>query len=226
MFYDEKHAIKACEDEPSYVFNLIKDGHFNVVDNIISNNIVNINTCDVASNNVMMRLLKAKQYDLVLKFMKKRNWNVNHQNLDGNTFGHILAQDNSVSALNIVEQLTKKKNYISNIKNNKGETVLDKAINSHYTYTTFKILEDKRFNDIDILSFRNLCNAYINNLYYGKYSRINNLDIIIDNLDKKELVPSMRELLDNIVLNIDVIRSEVMKSRSLCLDSIINSSIN
>ena len=89
------------------------------------------------------------------------NLEKNHQNIDGNTFGHILALDDSVAALKVVEQLTKKKNYIPNIKNNKGETVLDRAINSNYVFTAFKILEDKRFNSIDVVSFKKLCLCFI-----------------------------------------------------------------
>ncbi|MBE6157887.1 MAG: hypothetical protein E7160_03745 [Firmicutes bacterium] len=223
MLYDEKTAVKACEEEPSLIFTLIRNGKYEIVDKIISDNIIDINTIDSNGDDVMMKLLKAHEYDLVLKFMRKRSWKVNHQNFDGNTFGHILAKDNSIAALKVVEQLVKKQNYISNIKNKNGETSLDKAINSHYTYTAFKILEDKRFNNIDLLSFRNLYNAYIKNTYYGKYSKINNLEIIVDSLKKKELVPSLEELVQSIIDNIDSIKSGIMNNNSLVLESIINS---
>ncbi len=225
MFYDTKQALKACEEDPSLIFNLIKDGYFEVVDELITKNKIDINTCDVAGNDVMVRLLKARQYELVIKFMRKRSWDVNHQNLDGNTFGHILAKDNSVAALKIVEVLTKNKKYMLNIKNNKGETVLDRAINSKYIYTALKIVEDKRFNNISVLSFKKLYNACIKNTYYGKYSRLNNLEIIIDSLEKKELVPSMKKLLNEINENIDVIKNEIMKNKSLFLDKVIDSSL-
>ena len=223
MLYDEKTAIKACEDEPSLIFTLIRTGKYEYVDKIISNNIIDINTVDEAGNDVMMKLLKLHEYDLVLKFMKKRSWKVNHQNYDGDTFGHILAKDNSIAALKVVEQLIKKQNYISNIRNKKGETCLDRAINSHYTYTTFKILEDKRFNNLDLLSFKNLYNAYINNNYYGKYSKISNLEIIVGSLKKKELIPSLEELIQDIIDNIESIKKEIMNNSSLVLESIINS---
>ena len=90
-----------------------------------------------------MYLLKNNHFDLVLKLMKKKEWNVNHQNDDGNTFGHILAYDDSLMAVKVAEQLTKKKNYIPNVKNKKGETAFDRALNNHHLCTTFKILEDK-----------------------------------------------------------------------------------
>ena len=51
--------------------------------------------------------------------MKKKNWDVNNQNDEGNTFGHILALDSNPMALKVVEQLTKKSNYIPNLKNKK-----------------------------------------------------------------------------------------------------------
>ena len=225
MFYDKKQALRACEEDPSLIFRIIKEGYFDVVDEIITKNKIDINLCDNYGNDIMMNLLKAKQYDLVFKFMRKRSWNINHQNLEGNTFGHILAKDNSVKALKIVEQFTKNKRCILNIKNNKGETVLDRSINSKYIYTALKIIEDKRFNNISVSSFKRLYNACINNNYYGKYSRVNNLEIIIDSLGKKDLIPSMRQLLDEIKDNIDVIKNEIMKNKSLFLENIINTSL-
>lgn len=225
LFYDEKQAIKACLEEPSLIFDLIKDGYYHLVDYLITNNKIDMNLCDVVGNNVIMRLLKAKQYDLVIKFMRKRSFNPNHQNFDGNTLGHILAHDNSVSALRVVEVLTRNKNYMINIKNKKGETVLDRAIHSKCVYTAFKILEDKRFNSIDILSFNRLYKAYIKNAYYGKYSKLNHLEVIIDSLEKKELLPGMRILLNNIEENLDTIRSEIMNNKLNVLENVINSSL-
>ena len=175
MFYDKQQAINACSEEPSLIFNLIKLGYFDVIEVLVDKNKVDANICDGNSNDVVTRLLKARQYELVLRLMKKRNWDVNHQNYDGDTFGHVLASDNSVGAVKIMEQLRKNKNYLPNIKNNKGETVLDKAVNNNYTFAAFKILEDKRFNNIDVSSFRKLCNAYLNNVsYYVNITNIKN----------------------------------------------------
>ena len=128
MFYDETQALRACEEEPSLIFELIKEGYFDLVDELISKNKIDINTVDVAGNDVCYRLLKAKQYDLVMKFIRKRSWNVNHQNLDGNTIGHLLVRDTSISALKILESLMKSKRFLLNIKNNRGKTMLDVAI--------------------------------------------------------------------------------------------------
>ena len=103
-----------------------------------------------------MRLLKRGQYELVLKHMKNKKLNINHQNYDGDTFAHILVSINYVNVLEIIKALVKNKEFLPNIKNNMGETILDKSINDNYIYTTVKILEDKRFNNIDIVSFKNL----------------------------------------------------------------------
>ena len=225
MFYDEQQAFNACSEEPSLIFALIKEGHFSVVEALVEKNKVDVNLYDSLGNDVVTRLLKAKQYELVLKLMKKRSWDMNHQNIDGDTFGHILALDNSVSALMIVSELIKKKNYMPNIKNNKGETIFDRAINNNYIGAAFKILEDKRFNNISVLSFRNLCYASIKNVYYGKYSKLNNLEIIVESLEKKELVPSMQILVDKINDNLEEIKNEIMDDGFSVLENIIETSL-
>ena len=225
MFYDEQQAFNACSEEPSLIFALIKEGHFSVVEALVEKNKIDVNLCDSLGNDVVTRLLKAKQYELVLKLMKKRNWDMNHQNIDGDTFGHILALDNSVSALMIISELIKKKNYMPNIRNNKGETIFDRAINNNYIGAAFKILEDKRFNNISVLSFRNLCYASIKNVYYGKYSKLNNLEIIVESLEKKELVPSMQILVDKINDNLEEIKNEIMDDGYSVLECIIETSL-
>ena len=177
---------------------------------------------DGVGNDIVTRLLKAKQYDLVIEVMKKRNWDVNHQNEEGNTFGHILAQDDSAMAVKVMEQLTKKKNYLPNIKNNRGETAMDIALSNHYLCTAFKILEDKRFDNIDIFSFKNLLRVTIKSKFYGKYSKIMNLDIIVSNLEKKNLDIKVRELVENIRRNMETIKSEIMNNSLFLLETIVN----
>ena len=226
MFYSEQQVVDACTGEPSLVFNVIKNGDFEVIERLLDENKLNVNVCDGVGNDLVTRLLKSKQYDLVIEVMKKRNWDVNHQNIEGNTFGHILVLDNSVGALRVMEQLIKKKNFTPNIKNNKGETMLDRAINNNYIYTVFKILEDKRCNDIDLITFKKLYKTCIRNSYYGIYSKLNNLEVIVDNLDKKELEPDVRKIIDVINDNMEYIKTEIMRNRSSILENIINSTMN
>ncbi len=226
MFKSDIEMLNACSEEPSLVFTLIKQGEFEAIQLLIEKNKINVNQCDSVGNDVVTRLLKAKQYHLVLELMKKRNWDVNHQNVEGNTFGHILAQDNSLSAIKLVNQLVKKSNFIPNIKNARGETILDKAISNNYICTAFKVLEDKRFNNIDIFSFNKLITACIKNTYYGKYSKLNNLEVIVNNLEKKELIPSMKKVIDDINKNMDIIKNEIMNNTSNSLESIIMSSLD
>ena len=214
-----------CKEDPSLVFSLIKQERFDVIREMVSNNEIDVNAVDVVGNDVVTRLLKAKQYDLVLELMKKRNWDPNHQNDDGNTFGHILAQDDSISTVLIVEQLTKKKNYLPNIKNKKGDTALDRAINSNYLCCAFKILEDKRFNSINIISFKNLFNMTIKNSMYGKYSKIMNLENIVDSLERKELDKNVSEVIHKIANNMEYIKNDIMNhNRVDFIEGIINQS--
>ena len=112
MKNNEIQSYHTCKEDPSLIFTLIKQGDYEKVEEYVYD--INVNTTDVVGNDVVTRLLKARQYEIVLELMKKRNWDVNHQNEEGNTFGHILAQDDSPMALKIVEQLTKKKKYLSN----------------------------------------------------------------------------------------------------------------
>ena len=213
--------MKIIEEVPS-IFTLIKNGDFDTVEELIMNNDINVNEVDGVGNDVVTRLLKAKQYELVIEVMKKRNWDVNHQNDDGNTFGHILACDDSAMAVKVMESLTKKKNYLPNIKNNKGETAMDIAISNHFLCTAFKLLEDKRFSDIDVFSFKNLVNICINNKAYGKYSKITNLEIIVENLEKKDLNTGMENLVEHIQDNMDAIKHDFMNNKTNILESIIN----
>jgi len=223
MFYDEAKAIEAVQKDPSLVFELIREGHTELVDKVLKKKIVDINTCDDAGNSVLVRLLKHGDYDLVLYHMGNKDWDVNHQNLAGNTFAHFLVSINYVNVVEIIAKLKKNKKFLPNIKNNKGETILDKSINDHYIYTTVKILEDERFNNIDVVSFKNLYDTYIKSNKYGKYSKLTNLEMIMDNLEEKSLLPRMEKLVVFIRNNFDVIKDEVLTSqKSTCMDSIIN----
>ena len=223
MFYDVDKTMRAVEEEPSLIFELIKEGHIDLVDRLLKRKKVDINTCDDAGNSVLVRLLRHGDYDVVLNHMGNKDWNVNHQNLDGNTFAHYLVSINYVNVMEIINKLTRNKDFLPNIKNNKGETILDKSINDNYIYTTVKILEDSRFDNIDVVSFKNLYDTYIKSNRYGKYSKINNLEVILDSLTDKDLLPRMKKLVGFIQNNFDKIKEEVLTSqKSVYMDSIIN----
>ena len=223
MFYDVDKTMRAVEEEPSLIFELIKEGHIDLVDMLLKRKKVDINTCDDAGNSVLVRLLRHGDYDVVLNHMGNKDWDVNHQNLDGNTFAHYLVSINYVNVMEIIKKLTRNKDFLPNIKNNKGETILDKSINDNYIYTTVKILEDSRFDNIDVVSFKNLYDTYIKSNRYGKYSKINNLEVILDSLTDKDLLPRMKKLVGFIQNNFDKIKEEVLTSqKSVYMDSIIN----
>ena len=104
MLNKKQQMIEATLEEPSLIFKLIKDNEFEIIEEMIEKNLVDVNLEDSVGNDVVTRLLKVKEYDLVIPLMKKRNWKVNHQNSEGNTFGHILALDNSINTIRIVNE--------------------------------------------------------------------------------------------------------------------------
>lgn len=220
MFYSVMQAESLCDSDPSLVFSLIKENDVEVLNRIISKSDFDFTICDEDGNNIVMCLLKNKQYDLVLKYMDKVD--INHQNKDGDTLAHILVGLNYVSVKEILEKVLNDKRFILNIKNKNGETILDKSIHNNYLYTTIKILSNKSFNSIDVYSFKNLYETYIKSNNYGKYSKLSNLEIILDNLENKPLMPRMKKLLRNIYKNLDVIKSDLNVSKTENLDNIIN----
>lgn len=225
MFYDEKNTIESCEDEPSLIFNVITEGHKQVVEKIISKKDYNYNITDENGNNVLQALLNKNWYDLVLKALKNKNIDINHQNNQGNTFAHVLVTRKYLDVMDIIKQLLKKEQFIPNIRNKKGETILDKSINDNYIYTTIKILEDERFNNIDLVSFKNLYDNYIKSNNYGIYSKINNLEVILDNLVDKELLPKVKSLVNTLINNFETIKNEVINNDTKELDKMIKTAI-
>lgn len=225
MFYDEKNTIESCEEEPSLIFNVIMEGHKQVVEKIISKKDYNFNITDENENNVLQALLSKNWYDLVLKALKNKNIDINHQNNQGNTFAHILVTRKYLDVMDIIKLLLKKEQFIPNIRNKKGETILDKSINDNYIYTTIKILEDERFNNIDLVSFKNLYDNYIKSNNYGIYSKINNLEVILDNLVDKELLPKVKSLVNTLINNFETIKNEVINNDTKELDKMIKTAI-
>ena len=220
MFYSIMQAESLCDADPSLIFSLIKENDMEVVNKIISKDGFDFNVLDENGNNVIMDLLKNKQYDLVLKYIDKVD--INYQNNDGDTLSHILVGINYHNVKEILDYVLNNKDFIPNIKNKQGETILDKSIKNNYLYTSIKILEDKRFNSIDIYSFKHLYEAYIKSNNYGKYSKLSNLEVIIDNLDTKPLLPRMKNLLNVIKSNKDVIKNDFNSSKTDFLDNVIN----
>lgn len=222
IFYDKKETIRMCKRDPKIIFELINEKYTDVVGEILNSRKDIINLCDDNGNSVMMNLLVKKEYDLILKCVKYRNWDINYRNKDGNTFTHLLITHDYLKVVKILDEIKKNKKFIPNIKNKNRETILDMAIKSEKLCSVNKILEDKRFNDIDIVSFKFLFDKYVNNSYYGKYSKLNNLELVINNLDKKEkLKPRMKKILNFIKNNIDIIKSDLLKNNSNYLDKFL-----
>ena len=179
---------------------------------------------DVDGNNVMMSLLKNKFYDIVYQYINS-DFDINHQNNDGDTLLHLAVMHSYLDVKDIVNEVLNNKNFIPNIKNNQGETIFDKSINNNYLYISAKILEDRRFNNINLLSFKNFYEAYIKNNEYGKYSKLSNFTLIMENLSHKKLLPTMKRLINLINENEDIIKNDFFMSKTSNLENIINNLI-
>lgn len=222
MFYDIEQAINACEEEPSLVFVAIKNNYRDVYEKVLEKENFNFNLVDLDGNNVLMRLLKNKDYDLIAKYINNPSISINHQNNDGDTFMHLLVQHNYLDIKEIFEKVLGRSDFLPNIKNNNSESILDKSINNNYIYTVIKILSDNRFNSISLYSFKKLYEAYIKSNNYGTYSKLNNYVLIFDNLKRKSLMPSMKKLLKILKSKEQTILSDLEESKLDNLDSIIN----
>lgn len=222
MFYDEEQAVKACEEEPSLIFELMKEGHMQLVDFLLKKKKVSLKTIDQDGNTVLMKLLKMRQYDLVEKYINDLDSDINHQNNEGNTFAHLLATKDYVHTANIIKKLRRNKEFMPNIRNNEGNTILDLAISTGNLCTTLKLLEDKRFNDIDLVSFTNLYNTFVKSEEFGKYTKLMNLETIISELSKKSrLLPRVEEVISLVKKNFDIIKNELMNNKLTFMDNIV-----
>lgn len=220
MFYDVEQAISKTKEDPLLIFTMIEENYREVVEKVIDE--IDFNLCDESGNNVLMCLLKNKYYDLVIKYINRIDVDINHQNNDGDTLLHLVVMINYVDVKDLINELLDNKRLKLNLKNNLGETILDKSINNSYLYTTAKILNDQRFNNINLFSFKNMYEAYIKNSNYGKYSKLSNFTLIMDNLSKKKLLPTMSRLVSLINENVDVIKNDFFMSKTNNLEDIIN----
>ena len=59
---NQSDIYSSCKEEPSKIFHYIKNGDFDVVSNLIINNIVSVNETDGVGNDVLSRLLKVREY--------------------------------------------------------------------------------------------------------------------------------------------------------------------
>ena len=73
-----------------------------------------------------------------------------------------------------------------------------------------------------MVSFKHLYDTYIKSNKYGKYSKLTNLEVIVNNLTEKSLLPRMEKLIEFIKTNFEIIKQEVLNSqKSTQIDVII-----
>ena len=88
------------------------------------------------------------------------------------------------------------------------------------------MLEDKRFNNIDLVSFNNLYNTFIKSDAFGKYTKLINLETIVNELSKKtKLLPRVKEIIDLVKRNFDIIKNELMNNKLTFMDNIMKNVI-
>ena len=225
MFYDIEQAIDACDEDPSLVFVAIKNNYRDVYEKVLEKDNFDFNIVDFDGNNILMRLLKNKDYDLISKYVNNPNIKINHQNEVGDTFMHMLVSHNYVDIKEIFEKVLAREDFLPNLKNNNNESILDKSINNNYIYTVIKILSDNRFNSIGLYSFKKLYEAYIKSSNYGTYSKLNNYVLIFDNLKRKSLMPSMNKLLKILKSKEKAIIKDLGEAKLDNLEQIINNAI-
>ena len=69
MFYDVMQAVNSCDDEPSLIFKAIKLNYRDVYEKVLEKDNIDFNLVDDDNNNILMCLLKNKDYDLVNKIL-------------------------------------------------------------------------------------------------------------------------------------------------------------
>ena len=222
--FTSDQAIKAAEEDPSIIFELIKTDNDELLNHMLDESLIDVNLVSSNNDSLAIKLLKSAKYELVLKVIKNKNWNVNYQNDDKETFGHILAKINNVAVVPIFKELKKNKNFDINIRNKDDKTIFDISVESHNAYVSTKIIEDERFNDINIFEFLKFYETYIDTNEYGKYSKINMIESILT-MDGRYVNTRMQELLNHLKDNVKNIKKDIENDDYNLLNSIIKECI-
>lgn len=222
--FTSDQAIKAAEEDPSIIFELIKTDNDELLNHMLDESLIDVNLVSSNNDSLAIKLLKSAKYELVLKVIKNKNWNVNYQNDDKETFGHILAKINNVAVVPVFKELKKNKNFDINIRNKDDKTIFDISVESHNSYVSTKIIEDERFNDINIFEFLKFYETYIDTNEYGKYSKINMIESILT-MDGRYVNTRMQELLNHLKDNFKNIKKDIENDDYNLLNSIIKECI-
>ena len=222
--FTSDQAIKAAEEDPSIIFELIKTDNDELLNHMLDESLIDVNLVSSNNDSLAIKLLKSAKYELVLKVIKNKNWNVNYQNDDKESFGHILAKINNVAVVPVFKELKKNKNFDINIRNKDDKTIFDISVESHNSYVSTKIIEDERFNDINIFEFLKFYETYIDTNEYGKYSKINMIESILT-MDGRYVNTRMQELLNHLKDNVKNIKKDIENDDYNLLNSIIKECI-
>lgn len=218
--FTSDQAIKAAEGDPSVIFELIRADNDELLNHMLEEDLIDVNLVTSNKDSLAIKLLKSFKYDLVLKVIKNKNWDINYQNEDKESFGHILAKINNVAVVPLFKELKKNKYFDINLRNKDNKTIFDISVENHNSYISTKIIEDERFNNIDIFEFLKFYETYMNTNEYGKYSKINMIDSILT-MDGRYVSTRMQELLNHLKDNVKNIKKDIEKDDYNLLKSII-----
>ena len=78
--FTSDQAIKAIEEDPSVIFDLVRSDNDELLNHMLDEELVDINIISSNKDSLAIKLLKHAKYDLVLKVIENKDWDVNYQN--------------------------------------------------------------------------------------------------------------------------------------------------
>ena len=159
------------------------------------------------------------------KAVQDEKININYKNIKRILFMRIDGKigDYIISSF-IFKELKKNKTFDINLRNKDNKTIFDISVENHNSYISTKIIEDERFNNIDIFEFLKFYETYMNTNEYGKYSKINMIDSILT-MDGRYVSTRMQELLNHLKDNVKNIKKDIENDDYNLLKSIIKECI-
>ena len=206
---------------PTDIFYLIRTGKKKEINDLIDSNGFDVNQKDTIGNDVVSRLVLDGFYEEALKLVNKKSWNINNININGDSIIHILGLKNNLGSMKVFNEIIKKKKLDLNIVNNNNLRSIDITISNNNLYMTLNILKKSDLNNMDEDLLKKIFNKFIYNDSYGKYSKISNLETIIDSFNHKKLSYKIRRIINKIRDNFNLIKENIMNNNINIINTIM-----
>ncbi len=206
---------------PTDIFYLIRTGKKKEINDLIDSNGFDVNQKDTIGNDVVSRLVLDGFYEEALKLVNKKTWNINNININGDSIIHILGLKNNLGSMKVFNEIIKKKKLDLNIVNNNNLRSIDITISNNNLYMTLNILKKSDLNNMDEDLLKKIFNKFIYNDSYGKYSKISNLETIIDSFNHKKLSYKIRRIINKIRDNFNLIKENIMNNNINIINTIM-----